>query len=153
MPLVLCTLFTWPSQASLNTLLPLGPLYTLDTVSMAFSRPTCCSTLWYPFFWIYCKCCPLPNEASIPLFFVSSETLLLCPSLLLDWNLLHPCSSEHTTVHITYSSIALSRLKGVCHKIFYPCFFSWLKPIWAPDKQPKVFLNSVSISPRYAITK
>ena len=27
------------------------------------------------------------------------------------------------------------------------------EPIWAPDKQPKVFLNSVSILPRYSIKK
>ena len=43
-------------------------------------------------------------------------------------------------------------LKGVCHEIFYHHFFSWLEPIWAPDKEAKVFLNSVSISPRYSIT-
>ena len=36
--------------------------------------------------------------------------------------------------------------KGKCHKIFGPYFFSWFEPIWATDKQPKVFSNSVSIS-------
>ena len=41
-------------------------------------------------------------------------------------------------------------LKGVCHEIFDLQFFSWFKPIWAPDKQAKVFSNSVSISPRYS---
>ena len=35
---------------------------------------------------------------------------------------------------------------------FWP-FFPWFKPIWAPDKQAKVFLNSVLILPRYLITK
>ena len=28
-----------------------------------------------------------------------------------------------------------------------------IEPIWAPDKQAKVFSNSVSISQRYSITK
>ncbi len=37
-------------------------------------------------------------------------------------------------------------LKGVCHKIFDLQFFSGFEPIWAPDKQAKVFLNSISIS-------
>ena len=44
-------------------------------------------------------------------------------------------------------------LKGVCHKILDLHFFSWFEPIWAPDKQAEVFSNSVSISPRYSITK
>ena len=43
------------------------------------------------------------------------------------------------------------RLKGVCHEIFDLYFFSWFKPIWAPDKQSKVFLNLISI--RYLTTK
>ena len=44
-------------------------------------------------------------------------------------------------------------LKGVCHEIFDLQFFSCFEPIWAPDKQAKVFLNSVLISPRYTIRK
>ena len=44
-------------------------------------------------------------------------------------------------------------LKVVCHEIFYLYFFPWLEAILAPDKQGKVFLNLVSISPRYSITK
>ena len=36
---------------------------------------------------------------------------------------------------------------------YRPQFFSWFKPIWAPDKQARVFSKSVSISPRYSITK
>ena len=44
-------------------------------------------------------------------------------------------------------------LKGVCHEIFYLHFCSWFEPIWAPDKQAKVFSNSVSISQKYSITK
>ena len=30
--------------------------------------------------------------------------------------------------------------KGVCHEMFDP-FFSWFEPIWAPDKQPKVYFR------------
>ena len=42
--------------------------------------------------------------------------------------------------------------KGSVSRDFRPLFFSWFKPIWAPDKQPKVFSESVSISPRNSIT-
>ena len=38
-----------------------------------------------------------------------------------------------------------SYLQGVCHKI--------LKPIWSPDKQAKIFPNSVSILARYSNLK
>ena len=31
-----------------------------------------------------------------------------------------------------------------------PVFFSWFEPIWASDKQAKVFLSSVLITPRYS---
>ena len=34
-------------------------------------------------------------------------------------------------------------LKGVCHENFDLKFFSCFEPIWAPDKQAQVFLNSV----------
>ena len=44
-------------------------------------------------------------------------------------------------------------LKGVCHEIFDLQFFSWFEPIWAPDKQAKVFSNGVLISPRIQIFK
>ena len=44
-------------------------------------------------------------------------------------------------------------LKGVSHKSFDLYFFPWFEPIWAPDKQGKVFLNLVSIWLRYSITK
>ena len=30
----------------------------------------------------------------------------------------------------------------MCHEIFDLQFFSWFEPIWAPDKQAKVFSNS-----------
>ena len=46
-----------------------------------------------------------------------------------------------------------ARLKGVCHEIFYPYFFMIRTHIWASDKQANIFSNSVSISPRYSITK
>ena len=42
-------------------------------------------------------------------------------------------------------------LKGLCHQIFWPLFLPWFIPIWAPDKQAKVFSNSVLILPRYSI--
>ena len=41
-------------------------------------------------------------------------------------------------------------LKGVCHKIFDLQFFLWFEPIWAPDKQAKIFSNLVSILLRYS---
>ena len=44
------------------------------------------------------------------------------------------------------------RLKGSVSRDFRPLFCSWFEPIWAHDKQSKVFLNSVSISPRYSIS-
>ena len=40
----------------------------------------------------------------------------------------------------------------MCHEIF-DLYFSMIRPIWAPDKQGKVFSNSVSISPRYSNIK
>ena len=40
--------------------------------------------------------------------------------------------------------------KGVCHETFDLDFFPWCEPIWALDKQGKVFSNSVSISLRYS---
>ena len=67
-----------------------------------------------------------------------------------------PClSSFWKYVYWTDLTLCLNMLflKGVCHEIFYLQFFSWFEPIWAPDKQAKVFSNSVSISPRYLITK
>ena len=42
-------------------------------------------------------------------------------------------------------------LKGSLSGDFRPLFFSWFETIWAPDKQPKVFLNFVSISPISAV--
>ena len=41
-------------------------------------------------------------------------------------------------------------LKWSVSRYFRPPFFSWFKPIKAPDKQAKVFLNSVLIMPRYS---
>jgi hypothetical protein len=40
-------------------------------------------------------------------------------------------------------------LKGQCHEIFDPRFFSSNKTPWAPDSQAKAFLNSASNWPRY----
>ena len=58
--------------------------------------------------------------------------------------------------HMTDISVLLHiyRLfKGSVSRDLRPPFFSWFDPIWAPDKQAKVFSNSLSISPRYSITK
>ena len=41
-------------------------------------------------------------------------------------------------------------LKGQSNEILDPQFISSFKPIWAPDKQAKVFSNFVSISLRYS---
>jgi hypothetical protein len=40
-------------------------------------------------------------------------------------------------------------LKGQSHEIFDPRFFSPIKPPYVTNYLPKIFLNSVSISPRY----
>ena len=45
------------------------------------------------------------------------------------------------------------RVKGSVSWDFKPPIFSWFEPIWVSDKQAKVFLNLVSILPRYLITK
>ena len=44
-------------------------------------------------------------------------------------------------------------VKGSVSRDVIPLFFSWFEPIWATDKQAKVFSNYCSISPRYSITK
>jgi hypothetical protein len=43
----------------------------------------------------------------------------------------------------------LEALKGKCHEIFDPRFFSSNNTPWAPDSRAKAFLNSASNSPRY----
>ena len=52
--------------------------------------------------------------------------------------------------HIGFNRIRIPGLKGQSNEIFDPQFFSSFGPIWAPDKQAKTFLNSVSISLRYS---
>jgi hypothetical protein len=42
-----------------------------------------------------------------------------------------------------------SVLKGQCHEIFDPRFFSSNNTPWAPDSRAKAYLNSASNSPRY----
>ena len=55
---------------------------------------------------------------------------------------------------IFYFFIFLSNwVKGVCHEIFDLHFFHDLTPFGPLIKQAKVFSNSVSVSPRYSITK
>ena len=57
------------------------------------------------------------------------------------------------TQHLQHSwPCKLRNFKGNCHEMF-DLHFSWFESIWAPDKQAKVFSNSVSISPRFSITK
>ena len=49
------------------------------------------------------------------------------------------CSLQYFTAS-SYCLI-LKYLKGSVSREFRPLFFSWFEPIWAPDKQPKVFLK------------
>ena len=44
-------------------------------------------------------------------------------------------------------------LKGQCHEIFELYFFSFIEPIWAPDKQAKMFFLKNSFSRRYSNLK
>ena len=77
--------------------------------------------------------------------------MMQCSDFLLLWAFLGGPVSPLLFFLTIY--VARHFLKGVCHEIFDLQFFSWLKPIWAPDKQAKIFSNSVSISLRYSITK
>jgi hypothetical protein len=47
------------------------------------------------------------------------------------------------------STVRYIILKGQCHEIFDPRFFSSNNTPWAPDSEAKAFLNSVTNSPRY----
>ena len=87
----------------------------------------------------------------IPLFTTGSSrgwTIPFCSFLTwgssLSHSLFFSCSFYFLA---SYPALGMS-LKGVSRD--FP--FSWFKPIWAPDKQPKVFSNLVSISPRYSKT-
>ena len=65
-----------------------------------------------------------------------------------------PKSEFPTLVRAVATAFSTSlHLKGVCHEIFDLQFFSWFVRIWVPDKQAKVFSNSVSIWTIYSITK
>ncbi len=44
-------------------------------------------------------------------------------------------------------------LKWTVARDFYPWFFSWIDPIWAPDSHSKIFFYSVSNSRRYSYSK
>ena len=61
------------------------------------------------------------------------------------------CSYE-AQVEFFDNKVRKSPLRGVCHEIFDLQFFHYLNP-FGPDKQANVFLNLVSISSRYLITK
>ena len=70
--------------------------------------------------------------------------------------LLYSVQCTYSVVHtylLTFTWITC--VKGSVSQDFWPPFFLWFQfqPIWAPDKQAKVFSNSVSISLRYLITK
>jgi hypothetical protein len=51
--------------------------------------------------------------------------------------------------YATFFSLYECSLKGQCHEIFGPRFFSSNNTPWAPDSRAKAFLNSDSNSPRY----
>ena len=59
------------------------------------------------------------------------------------------------SIYLQYASnqTIVNSIKGSVSQDIWPPFFPWFKPIWAPDKQAKVFLNSVAILLRYSITK
>ena len=68
---------------------------------------------------------------SFPLFMKS----LWKPSLLFSFcsNINYEstfCKEKHAA-----NADVSANLKGMCHEIFDLKFFSWLEPIWAPDKQ------------------
>ena len=79
--------------------------------------------------------------------------IFLHPSWPISWQ--NIVSLRKVFLHLYFWKFTLNIkkcLRGVCHKIF--CLhFLWFKPIWAPDKQSKVFSNSVTILLRYSITK
>ena len=46
---------------------------------------------------------------------------------------------------------SLQYLKGQCHEIFWHFFISWIKAIWAPDKQAKIVLFKSSFLRRLTL--
>jgi hypothetical protein len=52
-------------------------------------------------------------------------------------------------VQVVYASCKFFILKRQSHEILDPRFFSPIKSPYVTDYQPKIFSNSVSISPRY----
>ena len=68
---------------------------------------------------------------------VSVWYLHSCPKVFFSWKILGSRTSRHRL------------LKGQCHEIF-AIFFSWIKAIWAPDKQAKMVLLNNSFSRRYS---
>ena len=85
----------------------------------------------------------------------SSSRTRTCPSPSFDARSLK--AGKFAIAFVTLFIFSLSRcllfvllLNGVCHEILY-LLFSWFEPVWVPDKYAKMFLNSVSISPRYSV--
>ena len=60
------------------------------------------------------------------------------------------CKLNIYCIWVIPSAVCISALKGQSHEIFDPQFFSSFEPIWTPDKQAKVFSNSVTISLTYS---
>ena len=63
-----------------------------------------------------------------------------CPKVFFSWKILGSRTSRHRL------------FKGQCHEIF-AIFFSWIKAIWAPDKQAKMVLLNNSFLRRYSNVK
>ena len=61
--------------------------------------------------------------------------------------------SSHPNAYISQNYWQIPTLLHNVSRDFQPLFFPWFEPIWAPDKQGKLFSNSASISQRYSITK
>ena len=60
---------------------------------------------------------------------------------------------ERTKLQFNFDFINISDItefQTECVTRFSPKFFSWFEPIQTPYKQVKVFLNAVSISPKYS---
>ena len=76
----------------------------------------------------------------------------LCPPLqvpgILDTGLIN----TYTNLKLSFDGEPSfwSNLKGQCHKIFTPHFFSWIDYTWAPYEQAKTVLQNISISQRYS---
>ena len=92
---------------------------------------------------------PLPSPLPNPL--VPNPYILCSAMCTIGWA--HLQIINNSCGKAEGATCCLGPLKGSVSRDFGPQFFSWFEPIWATDKQVNVFSNSVSISPRYSITK